>query len=168
MEDTEEIRLPALEQIGVVVKDLDKTMEYYTSTFGVGPWRVVEVDYPEVMVHDRICPWKVKVAFASLGPVELELIQVIAGRSIHSEFLEEGREGLHHLGFLLEKEAKERFIALTHLNRLSTDPKLDFGFNEWIKAQYGTPAGQDWQTWSAAMYLYAAACIEKGKAVFFE
>jgi hypothetical protein len=66
------------------------------------------------------------------------------------------------------KLAKERFTALTHLCRLSVNPDIDFGFNEWVKAQTGTPAGQDWQTWSAAMYLYAAACVEKGKAVFFE
>lgn len=64
--------------------------------------------------------------------------------------------------------AKERFTALTHLCRLSANPDLDFGFNEWIKAQSSAPAGQDWQTWSAAMYLYARACIEQGKAVFFE
>ena len=66
------------------------------------------------------------------------------------------------------KLAKERFMALTNLCRLSASPDLDFGFNEWMKARSGTPAGQDWQTWSAAMYLYAAACIEKEKAVFFE
>jgi hypothetical protein len=66
------------------------------------------------------------------------------------------------------KLAKERFIALTRLNCLSSNPEIDIGFNEWIKAQTGKPAGQDWQTWSAAMYLYAAACIETGKAVFFE
>ena len=64
--------------------------------------------------------------------------------------------------------AKELFTALTHLCRLSANPDLEFGFNEWMKAQSSAPAGQDWQTWSAAMYLYAGACIEKGKAVFFE
>ena len=66
------------------------------------------------------------------------------------------------------KLAKERFMALTTLCCLSNSPKIEFGFNEWIKARSGAPAGQDWQTWSAAMYLYAAVCVEKGKAVFFE
>jgi hypothetical protein len=51
--------------------------------------------------------------------------------------------------------------------RLSQNPKLDFGFNEWIKAQDYSTRGQDWQTWSAAMYLYAVTCIEKGKVLFF-
>lgn len=45
---------------------------------------------------------------------------------------------------------------------------MNFGFNEWLRAQDGLPCGQDWQTWSAAMYLYAAACVEQGRALFFD
>ena len=30
------------------------------------------------------------------------------------------------------------------------------------------PMGQDWQTWSAALYLYAAKCVEKGSTPFFD
>jgi hypothetical protein len=67
-----------------------------------------------------------------------------------------------------KKLARERFAELTHLCCLSKKADIEFGFNEWINAKSGTPAGQDWQTWSAAMYLYAAACVEKEKAVFFE
>ena len=47
----------------------------------------------------------------------------------------------------------------------STGP---FGFNEWHRAQDGTPQGQDWQTWSAAMYLYAAACVEQRRTPFLD
>ena len=103
--------LPPVGQIGVVVKDLDECMEYYSSTFGIGPWRVVELDFPEIELRDKTHPWKVRVGFASLGPVEFELIQVIGGRSIHSEFLDAGREGLHHLGFFCTAEEKERIMA---------------------------------------------------------
>ena len=28
--------------------------------------------------------------------------------------------------------------------------------------------GQDWQSWSAAMYLYAAACVEQKSTIFFD
>lgn len=45
---------------------------------------------------------------------------------------------------------------------------MEFGFNEWIKAQNGEPKGQNWQTWSAAMYLYAVKCVEEKKTPFFE
>ena len=64
--------------------------------------------------------------------------------------------------------AERKLAALTDLVRPSMDPKLTFGFNEWIRAQDGTPQGNDWQTWSASMYLYAAECVERGEAIFFQ
>ena len=64
--------------------------------------------------------------------------------------------------------AQEKLLALTHLVQKSTSSKLEYGFNEWIKAQTGNPMGQDWQTWSAALYLYAAKCVEERKTPFFD
>ncbi|MCF8368936.1 MAG: hypothetical protein K9G76_07820 [Bacteroidales bacterium] len=66
------------------------------------------------------------------------------------------------------KLAEDKLIVLTHLIKVSSKNKLNFGFNEWIKAQNGKPMGQDWQTWSAAMYLYAAKCVEQKRTPFFE
>ncbi len=109
--DTGKVKLPPLGQVGVVVKDLDKAVEYYSSNFGIGPWRFTEGDYPEAHVRNQIHRWKYRIAFANLGPVEFELIQNMEGRSIHSEFLEKGNEGLHHLGFFFTKEEKDRVIT---------------------------------------------------------
>ncbi|MBN2029677.1 amylo-alpha-1,6-glucosidase [bacterium] len=64
--------------------------------------------------------------------------------------------------------AEKKLYSLTELVRHSRNQELDFGFNEWHKAQNASPSGQDWQTWSAAMYLYATICLEKGKILFFE
>ena len=64
--------------------------------------------------------------------------------------------------------AEKSLVALTDLVRLFRNASLPFGFNEWIRAHDGTPRGQNWQTWSAAMYLYAAACVEQGRPLFFE
>jgi hypothetical protein len=64
--------------------------------------------------------------------------------------------------------AEQKLAELTRLVKLSKDPGLEFGFNEWIKAQTGQVMGVDWQTWSAALYLYAAACVETGKTLFFD
>ena len=36
--DKPEAELGSLGQIGVVVKDIEKVMKYYTETFGIGPW----------------------------------------------------------------------------------------------------------------------------------
>ena len=64
--------------------------------------------------------------------------------------------------------AKEKLSALTQLIRRSSSNELEFGFNEWIKAQDGKPMGQDWQTWSAALYLYAVKCVEENTTPFFD
>jgi len=64
--------------------------------------------------------------------------------------------------------ASEKLIVLTQSIKISNNTSLDFGFNEWIKAQDGKPMGQDWQTWSAALYLYAAKCVEEKRTPFFD
>ncbi len=64
--------------------------------------------------------------------------------------------------------AEKKLVELTRCVKISSSKKLDFGFNEWIKAQDGKPLGQDWQTWSAALYLYAAKCVEEKSTPFFE
>jgi len=64
--------------------------------------------------------------------------------------------------------AEEKLLALTRLVRCSATGKVEFGFNEWFKAQDGKPMGQDWQTWSAALYIYAATCVTEKKTPFFD
>ncbi len=64
--------------------------------------------------------------------------------------------------------AERKLLALTELVRPARQANVEFGFNEWLRAQDGTPQGQDWQSWSAAMYLYAAACVEKKRTPFFD
>ncbi|MGF1585057.1 MAG: glycoside hydrolase 100 family protein [Bacteroidales bacterium] len=66
------------------------------------------------------------------------------------------------------KLAEEKLLTLTQLIKSSGSGKTEFGFNEWIKAQNGKPLGQDWQTWSASMFLYAAKCVEEKSTPFFE
>ncbi len=65
--------------------------------------------------------------------------------------------------------AEEKLLALTQLVKISNTHDVPFGFNEWLKAQTGKPTiGQDWQTWSAALYLYAAKCVELRSTPFFD
>lgn len=64
--------------------------------------------------------------------------------------------------------AKKKLAVLTHLVQPAREADVEFGFNEWHRAQDGTAQGQDWQSWSAAMYLYATACVEKRTTPFFD
>jgi len=99
MEQESKPLLPGVSQIGVVVKDVDKTVEFFSSVLGIGPWRTVEVTRTKEQITAGASPYRVKLGFASFGPVQVELIQVLEGETIHSQFLKEKGEGLHHLGF---------------------------------------------------------------------
>ncbi len=64
--------------------------------------------------------------------------------------------------------AQKKLAPLAALVRPTRAHDVEFGFNEWCRAQDGTPQGEDWQTWSAAMFLYAAACVEQKRTAFFD
>jgi len=67
--------------------------------------------------------------------------------------------------------AEEKLLALTAVVKSSNtrlNKNLKYGFNEWLKAQNGKPKGQNWQSWSAALYLYAAKCVEQRRTPFFD
>lgn len=66
------------------------------------------------------------------------------------------------------KLAGEKLMTLTKIIKISNNKSIDFGFNEWLKAQDGRAIGQDWQTWSAALYLYAVKCVEERETPFFD
>ncbi|MBO0323915.1 amylo-alpha-1,6-glucosidase [Muricauda sp. CAU 1633] len=64
--------------------------------------------------------------------------------------------------------AEKKLLALTRLIKKARNKELEFGFNEWYRAQDGKPMGQDWQTWSASNYLYAARCVAEKRTPFFD
>ena len=60
-----------------------------------------------------------------------------------------------------------KLAALTKLVRQGRDPSLHCGFNEWCYALDGVAREYDWQSWSVAMYLDAAASVEQKRPPFF-
>lgn len=63
--------------------------------------------------------------------------------------------------------ARRKLEALADLVKPWHENECEWGFNEWINAKTGLPSGRDWQTWSAAMFLYAAICVERNETPFF-
>ena len=64
--------------------------------------------------------------------------------------------------------ARAKLLELARLNKAVRVENVTFGFNEWLHADDGRPMGQDWQSWSAAMFLYAAQCVEENRTPFFD
>ncbi len=87
-----------VDQIGIVVKDMEATMKFYERMFGIDPFPTVE---------SNINSAKLKIGLFQLGEMQIELIQVLEGETIHSKFIEKRGEGLHHLGFFVEDIEKE-------------------------------------------------------------
>jgi catechol 2,3-dioxygenase-like lactoylglutathione lyase family enzyme len=103
MENKSAVVLPPVSQVGIVVRDIEKTAAFYYSTFGVGPFAIVpEVKFEGVILRGIPTNAKIKVAFAQSGPLQIELIQPLEGENIYTEFLDTKGEGLHHLGFQVD------------------------------------------------------------------
>ena len=93
------VKLPALDQICIVVKDVDKAVEFYASVFGLGPFYIVEVPLEMTYRGQPGSPSRLKIGFVLSGDIEIELIQVLEGETPHTEILREKGEGIHHLRF---------------------------------------------------------------------
>jgi methylmalonyl-CoA/ethylmalonyl-CoA epimerase len=93
-------------QVGIVVKSIDETVKFYTEVFGIGPFEIREVDFPDATYYGQKAGYRGKRAFAKLGPVSLELIELIEGKTVHEDFLKEKGEGLHHIAFAVENLKK--------------------------------------------------------------
>jgi methylmalonyl-CoA/ethylmalonyl-CoA epimerase len=96
------VRLPPVEQIGIVVRDVDQAAEYFTSVFGWGPFKIRESEMKGPTYNGRSGDCRLKLAFARSGDVEIELIQVLEGETPHSDFLRRHGEGLQHLRFRVD------------------------------------------------------------------
>ena len=93
------LRLPATSQLGFVVRDTDETARYYERVFGLGPWSIMDGETADCTNRGKPTTIRGKIGVAQVGAVQFELIQILEGESIHSEFLRERGEGLHHVGF---------------------------------------------------------------------
>jgi catechol 2,3-dioxygenase-like lactoylglutathione lyase family enzyme len=110
-------------QIGMVVENVDGPIEFFQSTLGIGPFQAVET--PMAMVWDRgeEKPVKARLAFADLAGLQLELIQILEGDSMHLQFLREHGPGIHHLGFRVKDFGTKLDAAKRMgLNVLQTGP----------------------------------------------
>lgn len=109
MADRKGLKMPRVGQIGIVVRDMDRAIDYYENVLGLGPWAVFEGEPAWCVDHGEQVTYHGKMALAKAGAVQLELIQITEGRSLYEDLLGQG-EGLHHLGFFV-RDFDERLRA---------------------------------------------------------
>jgi len=133
-------------QIGIVVKDLDRTVKYLTEVFGLGPFRFIT--YPPEGREDMQLEYRGeaghfshRLAFARLGPIELELAQPLEGESGLTEFLKEHGEGIQHIRF----NTPELQPVLTYLSGKGVEPLMSgMGLRpgtQWVHLDTAAQAG---------------------------
>jgi methylmalonyl-CoA/ethylmalonyl-CoA epimerase len=99
--------LKKLEHVGIAVADLDEAVNMYRTVLGMEPDEIVDV--PERGM---------RIAFFTLGEVQLELLASTGEDSNIAKFLARRGPGMHHLAFLVDDVAaalerlKERGVQL--------------------------------------------------------
>lgn len=92
--------LPPIDQVGFVVRDLEAAIARYDPLFG--PFTRLHGPVNQCQFRGRLADVDLHLAFGRSGELEIELIQWVSGESPHSEFIQQGREGIHHLRFRVD------------------------------------------------------------------
>ena len=90
-----------IDQVCLVVRDLEKTVDRLQDLANLGPFQFKETDRPQAVVHGKKTHVRAKRAYTQAGPMELELIEPGEGENIFWEFLHDKGEGVHHFGILV-------------------------------------------------------------------
>lgn len=92
--------ISALSHVGIVVKDVDKTIKFLSSIWDIGPTQTIvySPSKEELIVGE---PFTAKIGYINLGTVTLELVQPLKGESLWSDFLKAKGEGIQHIAFVV-------------------------------------------------------------------
>jgi methylmalonyl-CoA/ethylmalonyl-CoA epimerase len=87
-------------QVGIVVRDLDRSVATYSDLLGLTGWKGYTYGRPllkDMTYRGDVGTFSMRIALSSSQPV-VELIQPVDGPSIYDESLRDHGEGLHHVG----------------------------------------------------------------------
>ena len=82
IEDTLPFLRDGVAQVGLVVRDLDRTVECYWKQYGIGPWHFYTYRKPlvkQMTYRGQPADYAMRIALAWIGPLRIELIEM-AGR----------------------------------------------------------------------------------------
>jgi methylmalonyl-CoA/ethylmalonyl-CoA epimerase len=82
-----------MDHIGIIVKDLEASLENYTSKLGLDVKEIEEVEVEGA--KDRL-------AFIPVGDMDIELIETSGEKGLAADFLHEHGEGIHHIAIEVE------------------------------------------------------------------
>ncbi len=103
---SEQLRLPKIGQLGYVVPDIDEGIAYCRGVLGIKPWMLLDEKPEPCLQYGKEVHIRLKIALAYAGSMQIELIQVMDGESLHLDHLTKPEGMLHHLGFMVKNVNK--------------------------------------------------------------
>jgi len=102
--EKKEIDLNSLkvEQLGFVYKDVEKQAKIFEETFNMPKFAILPETTQVVKYRGKDSKVNTKIAISRQFNIQIELIQLIEGESVFKEFLDQGKEGIHHISLFIE------------------------------------------------------------------
>jgi len=124
--------LPPIDQVGFVVRSLDEAERRYASLFG--PFQRIDGSVQGATFRGKKADVKLEILFGHSGDLEIEFIEWQGGESPHSEFIEAGREGMHHVRYRVDdadawigKVARVGYLPIWYMH---FSPEIKFAYLE--------------------------------------
>ena len=92
-------------QVAIIVPNLEEAVENYWKLFGIGEWHFYTYGKPlvkKMSYRGQSSEYKMRVALSHLGPMRIELIEMVKGDTVYADFVREHGYGVHHFGVLVE------------------------------------------------------------------
>lgn len=83
--------------LGLVVADTQRTIDFYSGTFGLGPFRSGVYPMQRAFYRQARIEASFRASFCDLGESRLEVVQVLEGETPLGAHLQAKGEGMHHL-----------------------------------------------------------------------
>ena len=109
-----------INQLGYVYRDIKKQARILEENFGLPKFAFLENKPTKYNYRGKETIIQTTIGFSRSLNVQIELIQLITGECIFKEFIDAGKEGLHHFGIFVEdvdaivKKYVERGYLLVH------------------------------------------------------
>lgn len=96
------IKLPAINQLGIVVQNMQEAITNYRSILGVGPWFKSKTISHEAQYCGKPITIDMDIMLAFHSGIEVELIELKGGdECIYSNLIATSGGGIHHVGSLV-------------------------------------------------------------------
>jgi len=91
-----------IDQLGYVYKDIEKQAKIMENIYGVSKFIVFDPVDVKVNYRGVDKTLRMRGGFGRIYDTQIELLQPIEGDSIYTEFLNQGREGFHHICYTVD------------------------------------------------------------------